>query len=53
MLQTRVELEEMIQIQADCTNLKKKVDDLGVQLNQQREEMQGSSCEFDPSNTKQ
>ncbi|XP_050375500.1 rho GTPase-activating protein REN1 isoform X2 [Argentina anserina] len=43
----RVELEEMVQVEADCTNLKKKVDDLGVQLNQQREQNYGSSSASD------
>ncbi|KAM5575448.1 rho GTPase-activating protein REN1 [Rosa sericea] len=47
---TRAELEEMVQVEADCTNLKKKVDDLGVQLNQQRERNYGSSSASDASN---
>ncbi|PIN00672.1 hypothetical protein CDL12_26825 [Handroanthus impetiginosus] len=35
---TKAELEEVAQVEADVTNLKKKADDLEVQLNQQREQ---------------
>ncbi|XP_004301357.1 PREDICTED: uncharacterized protein LOC101306825 [Fragaria vesca subsp. vesca] len=44
---TRAELEEMVQVEADCTNLKKKVDDLDVQLNLQRERNHSSSSASD------
>lgn len=47
MIQTRAELEEMVQVEADCTNLKKKVDDLDVQLNLQRERNHSSSSASD------
>lgn len=38
----KAELEEIIQAEADVTNLKKKVDDLHAQLNQQCDERSGS-----------
>ena len=38
----KAELEEIIQAEADVTNLKKKVDDLHAQLNRQCDERSGS-----------
>lgn len=37
----------MVQVEADCINLKKKVDDLDVQLNLQRERNHSSSSASD------
>ncbi|KAI8548374.1 hypothetical protein RHMOL_Rhmol07G0269000 [Rhododendron molle] len=34
---TKAELEEIVRVEADVTNLKQTADDLGMQLNQQRE----------------
>ncbi|PQM33783.1 rho GTPase-activating protein REN1 isoform X1 [Prunus yedoensis var. nudiflora] len=42
---TRAELHEIAQAEANVANLKKKVDDLGVQLNQQRERNHGSMAD--------
>uniref|UniRef100_A0A2N9FKR3 Rho-GAP domain-containing protein n=1 Tax=Fagus sylvatica TaxID=28930 RepID=A0A2N9FKR3_FAGSY len=39
---TKAELAEIAQAEADVINLKQKVDDLGVQLNQEREQNYGS-----------
>ena len=40
-LQTKADLEEISQAEADVTNLKQKVDDLCLQLNQQRDQNYG------------
>ncbi|VVA16273.1 PREDICTED: rho GTPase-activating [Prunus dulcis] len=42
---TRAGLHEIAQAEANVANLKKKVDDLGVQLNQQRERNHGSMAD--------
>ncbi len=42
MPKTKAELAEIAQAEADVINLKQKVDDLGVQLNQEREQNYGS-----------
>ena len=41
MLKTKAELEEIARVKADVINLKQKADDLGMQLNQQREQNYG------------
>lgn len=37
MQKTKAELEEIVRVEADVTNLKQTADDLGMQLNQQCE----------------
>ncbi|KAJ7965799.1 Rho GTPase activating protein [Quillaja saponaria] len=43
---TKADLEELAQAEADVINLKQKVDDLGVQLNQKRRQNYGSCQDF-------